>query len=182
MTQRSIRRSSSLPGSPDKLVSMRQKTAGDRRRNHGLPLQLKYAMILTLVAACTSLLMIFVMSWFIQRNYNLFMGDELGLSAQVIEVLSHEQQLLEVTLFSLFLVSTIVTFVCTFYVTRKLTGPMVALQRHLWLFEQGDWSRDFRLRKNDEFRHLEVLVNRVREAHNNAVAALSEPLTPQKSA
>ncbi len=161
---------------------MRPKTAGDRRRNHGLPLQLKYAMILTLVAACTSLVMIFVMGWFIQRNYNLFMGDELGLSAQVIEVVRHEQALLEIALFSLFLISTTVTFVSTFYVTRKLTGPIVALQRHLWLFEQGDWTRDFRLRKNDEFRQLEILVNRVREAHNNALAAQSEPLTAQKNA
>jgi len=87
-------------------MGMPNKKAHDRRRNQGLPLQLKYAMILTLVAACTSLVMIFVMGWFIQRNYNLFMGDELGLSAQVIEVVRHEQQLLELTLFSLFLIST----------------------------------------------------------------------------
>src|SRR4051794_2481388 len=144
---------------------MKPKVLGERRRYYGFPVQLKYAMILTLVASFTSLLMIFVMAWFIQRNYNLFMGDELGISAQVIEVVRHEQQLLEVSLFVMFLFSITVTFAATFFVTRKLTGPMVALQRHLWLFSRGDWSREFRLRQSDEFRELESLVNQMREHH-----------------
>jgi len=135
------------------------------RKFHGLPIQLKYAMFLTLVAGFTTLVMIFVMAWFIQRNYNLFMGDELGVSAQVIEVVRHEQKLLEISLFILFLFSITVMFTATFYVTRKLTGPIVALQRHLWLYSRGDWSRDFRLRRNDEFKELEPLVNQVRQSH-----------------
>jgi signal transduction histidine kinase len=106
--------------------------------------------------------MIFVMAWFIQRNYSLFMGDELGISAQVVEVVRHEQKLLELSLFVLFLFSTTVTFASTLFVTRKLTGPMVALQRHLWLYTKGDWSRDFRLRKDDEFKELESLLNQLR--------------------
>jgi signal transduction histidine kinase len=149
---------------------MKPKIAGERRRSQGLPVQLKYAVVLTLVASFTSLIMIFVMAWFIQRNYNLFMGDELGISAQVIEVVRHEQQLLEIALFILFLFSIAVTFVSTFYVTRKLTGPMVALQRQLWLFSRGDWSRTFRLRQNDEFRELESIVNQMREYHLNSQA------------
>ena len=122
------------------------------RKYQGLPVQLKYAVLLTLVAGFTALVMIFVMAWFIQRNYNLFMGDELGVSSQVIEVVRHEQKVLEVSLFLLFLLSISVTFMSAFYVTRKLTGPVMALQRQLWLFSQGDWSRSFRLRNNDEFR------------------------------
>jgi signal transduction histidine kinase len=137
----------------------------ERRRVRGLPIQLKYAVILTLVASFTSLLMIFVMAWFIQRNYNLFMGDEVGISAQVIEMVRHEQDLLEISLFVLFVSSITVFFCASLYVTRKLTGPMLALQRQLWMFSQGDWSRDFRLRKNDEFLELEGLVNSVRHTH-----------------
>ncbi len=53
----------------------------DKRRFRGLPIQLKYAVILTLSVSFTSLIMIFAMAWFLQRNYNLFMGDELGTSA-----------------------------------------------------------------------------------------------------
>jgi HAMP domain-containing protein len=131
-------------------------------RYAGLPTQLKYAMLLTLVAGFMTLLMIFVMAWFIQRNYNLFMGDELGISAQVIEVVRHEQRLLEVSLFVLFLLSITITFTTTFFVTRKLTGPVVALERHLWHYVRGDWSRDFRLRRNDEFKELETLMNQLR--------------------
>ena len=56
-------------------------------------------------------------------------------------------------------------FAATFYVTRKLTGPIVALQRQLWLYSRGDWSRDFRLRHNDEFKELEPLVNQMRQNH-----------------
>ena len=108
------------------------------------------------------LLMIFVMGWFIQRNYTLFMGDELGVSSQVVEIVRREQNLLEMSLLILFLVSITVIFAAAFYVTRKLTGPLVALQRHLWLYAEGDWSRDFRLRQNDEFKELETLVNKVR--------------------
>lgn len=139
------------------------------RKYRGLPVQLKYAVILTLVAGFTALVMIFVMAWFIQRNYNLFMGDELGISTQVIEIVRHEQQLLEVSLFLLFCFSITVMFSATFYVTRKLTGPIVAMQRQLWLYSRGDWSRDFRLRKNDEFKELESLINRVRHAHLDSV-------------
>lgn len=135
------------------------------RRFKGLPVQLKYAMYLTLVSAFTALTMIFVMAWFIQRNYNLFLGDELGVSAQVIEVVRHEQQTLETVLFLLFVVSITVMFAATFYVTRRLTGPVVAVQRQLWLYAQGDWSRTFRLRHNDEFKELEIILNNLRESH-----------------
>ena len=144
---------------------MKPKVLGERRRYYGFPVQLKYAVILTLVASFTSLVMIFVMAWFIQRNYNLFMGDELGISAQVVEVVRHEQKILELSLFLLFLFSITIMFGATFYVTRKLTGPIVALQRQLWLFSRGDWTREFRLRKNDEFKELEHLVNQMRQFH-----------------
>jgi len=141
------------------------QTSEWRRRIYTFPIQLKYAMMLTLVSGFTSLVMIFVTAWFIQRNYNLFMGGELGISSQVIEILKHEQTVLELSLFILFMVTITVTFASTFYVTRKLTGPIVALQRHLILFSRGDWSRDFRLRQNDEFRDLENIVNDVRRLH-----------------
>lgn len=147
------------------------------RKYLGLPVQLKYAMLLTLVGGFTSLVMIFVMAWFIQRNYNLFMGDELGVSAQVIQIVRNEQKLLEISLFLLFLLSITIMFATTFYVTRKLTGPIVALQRQLWLYSRGDWSRDFRLRRNDEFKELEAIVNQVRQNHLESVKA-----PPAKSA
>lgn len=137
----------------------------DQRRFRGLPIQLKYAMGLTLVSAFTALVMIFVMAWFIQRNYSLFLGDELGISAQVIEVVRHEQRLLEVSLFLLFLFSISVAFAAAFFATRRLTGPVVALQRQLWLYSQGDWTRDFRLRGDDEFKELETLMAKIRAAY-----------------
>lgn len=137
----------------------------ERRRIKSFPIQLKYAVVMTLVTGAGSLLTIFVMAWFIQRNYNLLVGDELGISAQVIEVVRREQQLLETSLFVLFLFTVTTSFFAAFYITRKLTGPVVALQRHLWLFNRGDWSKDFRLRKNDEFRELEPLINQLRESH-----------------
>lgn len=152
------------------------------RKYHGLPVQMKYAMLLTLVAGFTTLVMIFVMAWFIQRNYNLFMGDELGVSAQVIEIVRREQKLLELSLFVLFLFSITVMFTATFYVTRKLTGPVVALQRQLWLYSRGDWSRDFRLRKNDEFKELEMLLNQVRQNHLGSVKDTDEPARNSSSA
>lgn len=148
-----------------------------QRKYQGLPIQLKYAMFLTLVSGFTALVMIFVMAWFIQRNYNLFMGDELGVSAQVIEVVRHEQKLLEISLFILFLFTITVVFTATFYVTRKLTGPIVALQRQLWLYSRGDWTRDFRLRHNDEFKELEPLLNQVRQNH---LSSISVPPGPSK--
>ncbi len=141
-------------------MKVRQKHS---RRLLSLPVQLKYAMFLTLISGFTALVMIFVIAWFLQRNYNLFMGDELGISAQVIEVVRHEQKLLELSLLVLFLFSITVTFASTIYVTRKLTGPILALQRQLLLYAQGDWSRAFRLRQSDEFRDLETIVNQMRE-------------------
>lgn len=142
---------------------MGMKITDRRTQWAGVPIQLKYAVGLTLVAGFSSLIMIFIMAWFIQRNYNLFMGDELGISAQVIEIVRHEQKLLEFSLFMLFLFTISIMFAASLYVTRKLTGPVVALQRHLVLFSRGDWSRDFRLRQNDEFKELEPLVNQLRQ-------------------
>lgn len=133
------------------------------RRVRGLPIQLKYAVLLTLTAAVCTLLMIFVMAWFIQRNYSLFMGDELGVSSQVVAIVKQEQRLLEISLLGLFVLSITVTFAASFYVTRKLTGPIVALQRQLLLFSRGDYTREFRLRRHDEFKELEALMNLVRE-------------------
>ena len=137
----------------------------EQRKLQGLPIQLKYAMFLTLVVGFTALITIFVMAWFIQRNYNLFMGDELGVSAQVIQMVRREQRLLEFSLFFLFIVSVAVTFLSSLYVTRKLTGPILALQRQLWLYSRGDWTRDFRLRFKDEFREFEPIVNKIRQDH-----------------
>ncbi len=145
----------------------------NRRKGRTLPVQLKYAMFLPLTAGILSLVMIFVMAWFIQRNYSLFMGDELGVSAQVIQMVRKEQQMLEMSLFLLFCASITVMFGAALYVTRKLTGPVLALERHLALYNQGDLTREFRLRKNDEFRELEFLINHLRE---NLDAATSQPI------
>ena len=145
----------------------------NQRKVRTIPVQLKYAVFLTLIAGFMSLVMVFVMAWFIQRNYNLFMGDEMGVSAQVIEVVRHEQKLLEISLFILFLISISVMFAATLYVTSRLTGPILALERALRLYSQGDWTRHFRLRKNDEFKELEMLINQVRE---NLQASVSKPL------
>ena len=97
-----------------------------RKRYVGLPVQIKYAVGLTLVAGFTLLSMIFVMAWFIQRNYSLFMGDELGISAQVIEIVHHEQKLLELSLFILFLASIVVMwhYNVTCGCMRKAIGPV----------------------------------------------------------
>ena len=130
-----------------------------------MPVQLKYAVILTLITATMNLFLTFVVAWFVQRNYNLFMGDELGISAQVVEIVRREQLLLEWALLILFLASVIVTFAATLFVTRKLTGPIISLERHLIHFSRGDWTRDFRLRKNDEFKELEAIVNDLRKTH-----------------
>jgi HAMP domain-containing protein len=138
------------------------------RRFRSLPVQLKYTMLMTLAGGLTALVMIFVMAWFIQRNYNLFMGDELGVSAQVVEIVRREQRFLETSLFLLFLFSVTALFGISLYVTRRLTGPLFAIQRHLWLFSRGDWSRDFRLRKGDEFKELEAIINAVRQEHINS--------------
>lgn len=137
----------------------------NRRKIQALPLQLKYALYLTLTSGFLSLVTIFVMAWFIQRNYNLFMGDELGISAQVISIVRHEQKILELSLLFLFLFTTFAMFASTFYVIRRITGPIQALQRQLWLYSQGDWTREFRLRKGDDFKELERIVNDVRKAH-----------------
>ena len=140
-------------------------TPNRRRPLHNIPIQLKYAVILTLVTAFLNLVTTFVIAWFVQRNYNLFMGDELGISARVVEIVRGEQQLLEWALLIAYLTSVLVTFAATFIVTQKLTGPIVSLERHLLNFGRGDWSRDFRLRNNDEFKELETIVNDVRKAH-----------------
>lgn len=130
-----------------------------------MPIQIKYAVCLTLVTAFVNLISTFVVAWFVQRNFNLFMGDELGISAQVIAIVRKEQQLLEWALLVLFITSILITFGATLYVTRRLTGPIVNLERHLVTFGRGDWSRDFRLRKNDEFKELETIVNDLRRTH-----------------
>jgi signal transduction histidine kinase len=107
--------------------------------------------------------MVFVMAWFIQRNYSLFMGDELGISSQVIDIVRREQRLLEWSLLVLFLIGASISFGASLFVTHRLTGPVINLQHHLWHLCRGDWSRDFRLRKNDEFKELETLVNDLRK-------------------
>jgi len=149
---------------------MSKTTKQDTRKLQALPVQMKYTMLMTLSAGVMGLIMIFVMAFFIQRNYTIFMGDELGVSAQVVEIVRSEQRTLEITLFFLFITSVLITFGFSFFVTRRLVGPMVALQRHLWLFTQGDYSHDFRLRKNDEFKELEILVNELRKTQLNRSA------------
>jgi methyl-accepting chemotaxis protein len=138
-------------------------TVTDRPRQlRTLPVQLKYVMYLTLTGGFTSLVMIFVMAWFIQRNYNLFMGDELGVSAQVVQIVRHEQRILETWLFILFLFSILIMFIATFLMIRKLTTPIAAIKRQLTLYSRGDWSHKLRLGEHDEFKEIESLVNKIR--------------------
>lgn len=132
------------------------------RKLRALPVQLKYIMYLTLTGGFTSLVMIFVMAWFIQRNYNLFMGDELGVSAQVVQIVRHEQKILETWLFILFVLSILVMFLATFLMVKKLTTPIATLRRQLTLYSRGDWSHKLRLGENDEFKELEPIVNKIR--------------------
>ena len=135
---------------------------GRPRQLRTLPVQLKYVMYLTLTGGFTSLVMIFVMAWFIQRNYNLFMGDELGVSAQVVQIVRHEQRILETWLFILFLFSILIMFIATFLMIRKLTTPIAAIKRQLTLYSRGDWSHKLRLGEHDEFKEIESLVNKIR--------------------
>lgn len=145
----------------------------ERRSLKSLPIQLKYATVLTLISSSASLAMMFVMAWFIQRNYSLFMSTDLGISSQVLDIVRREQRLLETSLVILFLVSLILIFGTAFYITRRLTGPIVALERHLLLLARGDWSKEFRLRKQDEFQELSQLVNKLRQAHLDEVKSFS---------
>lgn len=133
-----------------------------QKQLRALPIQIKYVMYLTLTGGFTSLVMIFVMAWFIQRNYNLFMGDELGVSAQVIQIVRHEQRILETWLFILFLVSISTMFVAAFLMVRKLTSPVAAIKRQLILYSRGDWSHKLRLGEHDEFKEFEIILNKIR--------------------
>ena len=137
-------------------------------------MHVKYTLLLTLVSGTISLIMIFVMAWFIQRNYTLFLGDELGISARVIEIVRHEQQMLEQTLFIMFLISIIVMFLAAFYTVSKLVGPVNALKRQLSQYSKGNFSHDFRLAKDDEFRELEPLVNNLRRMVNGLTQKTAE--------
>ncbi len=119
-------------------------------------------MYLTLTGGFTSLVMIFVMAWFIQRNYNLFMGDELGISAQVVQIVRHEQRILETWLFILFLFSILAMFVAAFLMVRRLTNPIATIKRQLILYSRGDWSHKLRLGDHDEFKEFETIVNKIR--------------------
>ncbi|MFM8316007.1 MAG: hypothetical protein ACKOA8_17140 [Deltaproteobacteria bacterium] len=132
------------------------------KRTRPLPLQLKYVMYLTVTGGFTSLIMIFVMAWFIQRNYNLFMGDELGVSAQVVQIVRHEQRILETWLFILFILSLSTIFLAAFLMVRKLTTPIATLKRQLLLYSRGDWSHKLRLGENDEFKDRESIINKIR--------------------
>lgn len=132
------------------------------KKLRALPIQLKYVMYLTLTGGFTSLLMIFVMAWFIQRNYNLFMGDELGVSAQVVQIIRHEQRILETWLFILFVFSILIMFLATFLMVKKLTTPIATLKRQLILYSRGDWSHKLRFGEQDEFKDLEPIVNKIR--------------------
>ena len=102
------------------------------------------------------------MAWFIQRNYNLFMGDELGVSAQVVQIVRHEQRILETWLFILFILSLSTIFLAAFLMVRKLTTPIATLKRQLLLYSRGDWSHKLRLGENDEFKDLEPIINKIR--------------------
>ena len=148
-----------------------------RKRYYSLPIPLKYSFNLSIISAALSLLTMFVMAWFLQRNYNLFLGDELGISIQVREMISHEKELLEKSLFLLFLISVTVMFTCSFFIIRKITGPIAALERHLLHLSKGDFSRHFRLRKSDEFKHLESIVNKIpQQVHNKNPDSNPAPL------
>lgn len=150
-----------------------------RRKYYTLPIQLKYTVVLSLAASSLFLIMVFVTAWFLERNYNIFLGDELGISSQVVHMVRNEQRILEVVLFILFLVSVTLMFATAFFVTRKLTGPIIALERHLALLVSGDWTKTFKLRKNDEFQDLEQLVNDLRTYHLETVGR-SHSSSPQR--
>ncbi len=106
--------------------------------------------------------MIFTLVWFLQRNYTLFVGEEQGLSQQVIEVIQKEQKLIELGLSIGFIITLLMIFTVSFFITRRLTEPVLSLQRQLSLYAEGDFTRSFRLRSRDEYRELEPLVNQIR--------------------
>lgn len=127
-----------------------------------LPSYLKFSSQYTLVGSIISLVHLLVFAWFIQRNYSLFTSEGIGLSPQVIETVKREQTLLEISLLLLFLFSIFTFFTYSFYITRKMFGPIESLKRQLRVFSQGDWSKEFKLRKEDEFREFEGYLSGIR--------------------
>lgn len=129
------------------------------------PLQMKYSLLLTLVVSSLTLILIFIVGWFIQRNYDLFTSQALSLSVQMNAILDREKNILQLSLVLIFILTFIISFICSLIITNKLAGPMMAVKRHLQYYAKNEWDRPFRLRKNDEFKDLEPLMNKIRQNH-----------------
>jgi signal transduction histidine kinase len=63
---------------------------------------------------------------------------------------------------ALFMLAVVITFVVFWLCVRishRFYGPMVPIRRHLVALRAGDYSKRLILRKDDEFRELEQLLN-----------------------
>jgi methyl-accepting chemotaxis protein len=87
-----------------------------------------------------------------------------GLNPEAIAILAYQQKLLLVKISAATVIITLIMFLVGVVLSNKISGPLFSIRRSLQeIFNKGDFSARFRIRKHDELKDLVADLNKAME-------------------
>jgi len=141
-------------------------TAKKRRRLFIVdePSQIKYSLLLGLSAFVVSLVVSIIFYYHVSSLDELFLSSGLTISPEMTAFLAYQQKLLLVKISAATVIITLVMFLVGVVLSNKISGPVFSIRRSLQeIFNKGDFSARFRIRKHDELKDLVTDLNKAME-------------------
>ena len=142
-------------------------TAKNRRRLFIVdePFQIKYSLLLGLSAFVVSLIVGIILYSHVDAMNNMIINSGIGgLNPEAIAILAYQQKLLLVKISAATVIITLIMFLVGVVLSNKISGPLFSIRRSLQeIFNKGDFSARFRIRKHDELKDLVADLNKAME-------------------
>lgn len=117
--------------------------------------QKKYlSVIATFVSVCLFAFIV-PLFFFLNQNYEIFLGLAYKNSPDLIEHLLQEKLWMQKYLVIAFITAMVFTLLFTRGLTQRIIGPLLVLQAHIKTLTRGNWAEnDLKVRDDDEFHEL----------------------------
>lgn len=128
------------------------------------PFQIKYSLLLGLSAFVVSLIVGIIFYSHVNSLNNMLLNAGLGFNPDAVTFLAYQKKLLLVKISAATVIITLIMFLVGVVLSNKISGAVFSIRRSLQeVFNKGDFSARFRIRKHDELKDLVADLNKAME-------------------
>lgn len=128
------------------------------------PFQIKYSLLLGLSTFAVSLIVGIIFYSHVSTMNSMLLNAGLGFDPDAVTFLAYQKKLLLVKISAATVVITLIMFLVGVVISNKISGAVFSIRRSLQeIFNKGDFSARFKIRKHDELKDLVADLNKAME-------------------